>query len=500
MILHGNSLLGSKNYLNFMNTTARTLTFILIIIAALSACDEGERLPNQPPETRIFLNNIGLDDANRLNTIIKLHWSGEDQDGYVVGYEISFDNTNWSFVEGQDSVFRLSLNSGGSNTDIDFFVRAIDNRQLVDPSPAFLRIPIQNTPPKATFSPLVGLPDTVYSVFSMAWDLEDIDGNESIDTVFMKLNDGPWYPLSPLTSFATIIAEDTRQEGVQAAKLYLNITADLQESRIEGLRVGEDNQVYIRARDVAGSFGETDSTKTFFLRPQLSERLVVDVHSADIVDEFYAEILPKVSSSYETLVLEDNVPAFWQPTFTLLLELYDQVFWYSDGREIDVFDAKVALEAAANSVQTYLNNGGKMFISMRFPGSFNDAENADASLIFPFSPIDSLTTVLPNIRILRSDSLYTVGDAEGRYPDLAVSSIILGGDLYYPKNEGDILYKTTTNNIDDWSGPNNIAGKTRFTNGRTNQVFFTVELNRLDGNPGAVEELFDIIMNEEFDW
>ena len=54
--------------------------------------------------------------------------------------------------------------------------------------------------------------------------------------------------------------------------------------------------------------------------------------------------------------------------------------------------------------------------------------------------------------------------------------------------------------VNNWSGPETIAGRSIFNNGKTNQVFFSVELHRLNGNPDALKKLFDIVLNKEFNW
>ena len=135
--------------------------------------------PNTPPDTQLFIENINLEGENRLNSIVRLRWSGEDKDGYVVAYEISQDNTNWDLVTVQDSTFQFPIPDGQSSTDISFYVRAIDNLGLLDPSPASLLIPIKNTPPIASFDQTKGIPDTAFVVFSVLWNTDDLDGDRN---------------------------------------------------------------------------------------------------------------------------------------------------------------------------------------------------------------------------------------------------------------------------------------------------------------------------------
>ena len=81
-------------------------------IILLGGCDKGEALPNQKPETTIFLDNIALTGEDRLTSVVRIFWSGTDRDGYVQGFEISFDEQEWSFTENYDSTFRFVLGQG----------------------------------------------------------------------------------------------------------------------------------------------------------------------------------------------------------------------------------------------------------------------------------------------------------------------------------------------------------------------------------------------------
>ena len=146
----------------------RRILFILLM-ASLWACDTGEKLGNQPPETRIFLEEINLTGENRLNSVVRLHWTGEDIDGYITGFELSLDGQQWHFTTNTDSTFRFDLQVGTDTTDISFWVRALDNEDERDPEPAFLLVPIKNSPPTARFDTLNVVPDTVYSAWSVLY-------------------------------------------------------------------------------------------------------------------------------------------------------------------------------------------------------------------------------------------------------------------------------------------------------------------------------------------
>ena len=106
-----------------INLSARVLFCILISVSIFFCTKEDELKPNTDPITNLYLSSINRSGSDRLNAIVDMRWSGEDKDGYIVGYEISFDNINWSYTTDQDSVFRFSINNGSDTTDINFYVR-----------------------------------------------------------------------------------------------------------------------------------------------------------------------------------------------------------------------------------------------------------------------------------------------------------------------------------------------------------------------------------------
>ena len=164
------------------------ILFFLLVTTIFSACIKEDELKlNTNPNTNIFLEKIDRVGENRLNTNVTMHWSADDQDGYVIGYEISLDNITWSFTTKQDSVFRFSI-LNGDTTDINLYVRAIDNDGNKDLTPAYLKIPIKNTIPTVAFDDNLIKCDSVYSVFSLLFSANDLDGNETIDSIYLKIN------------------------------------------------------------------------------------------------------------------------------------------------------------------------------------------------------------------------------------------------------------------------------------------------------------------------
>lgn len=479
----------------------KNLLFVLLFaVVALTACDEGNPLDNQLPDTRIFLENISLAGDARLNSVVKMHWSGEDSDGYIKGYELSFDNNDWSFVTNQDSTFRFPLNPGSDTNDIDFWVRAIDNEDGADASPAYLSIPIKNAPPTAIIDTVKLIPDTVYSVFSSLWNVTDLDGDETLDSVFIKLNNGSWFALPPTASFITIVPENPKQTGEQNGQVFIGSNPNPEPSLISGIQVGGDNQLLLRASDIAGTMSETDSSKSFFIKGQNSDFLVIDDHVIQAADDVLIPLIADASpGGYDYFVLNENIPPFWDPTFGKFLDLYDKVFWYSDGKEQSDFGNQLFLEIAANQLQLYLNEGGKLFVSTSLPGLFTSPERNGVSPIFGFSPMDSLSSSTGQPRIA-TDSLLNPSAAFPDYSALKSSGFIIGADPFYAKDPSNVLYSADLSRTGGWVGPETVAGRTIGSEGKTNQVFFSVEIHVFNKDPDALKAMINQVLNVEFNW
>lgn len=470
------------------------IVWLLAAVALWQGCKEGQPVGNTAPETWLFLDGVDLRGENRLNSVVRLHWYGEDRDGYVAGYELSFDQLTWNLVKAQDSTFRFDLTSGADTADILFWVRAIDNDGEKDPSPAFLRIPIRNTPPYARFETVKPIPDTVQLVFSLLWQAGDLDGDATLDSVFIKLNDGAWFALNRQTTFVSFVPTEPAATGIQPAQVYAGSATSPLPRNIEGLNLNGINRVYLRARDIAGSYSPTDSSKLFFVKRRAHDLLVVDDHGATVAppETDYLPALRDATSGFDYFELQKNLPPFWDPAFFLYLRLYDRIFWYSDGNQYAQFGQQQLLDVAANAIQRYLNGGGKILISTRFPTNF-----PEGSPVFGFSPIDSLSTSTGQARIA-VDSL--AKPLEAGYPVLACSQFVTGVDPFYLKPTAIPLYKAGLTATGGWRGPATVCAKTNFANGRTNMVFWSVELHKLNKNPQALREFFDQVLNREFNW
>lgn len=470
--------------------------FLLAVVVSVVACNKGEKLDNEAPETHISLKSINLEGEDRLNSLVHLYWYGTDPDGFVKGYEISFDQQNWQFVTIQDSLFRFSIQEGVDTADIVFYVRAIDQLELADETPAQLTIPIRNTPPTANFQDDLMPVDTVLGVVSLSWEVGDEDGLETIDSVYLKVNNGNWQAFGRNTRFLSVIGTQPGVGSTQNAKIYFG--SDQAESyELEGFNVGDTNRFYLKVTDIALSESVIDTSELIFVRAVNSDLLVIGGSSSN-PESFYFPILSNIYANYDYINFAQNngeyQPKFWNPTFSLLLSLYDKVFMYTDQNYYinpQTNQEELILESASSSLQQFLENGGKAFVSALFPTDFTNS-----SALFQTMPMDSLSSSSGQAR-LPTDSLVESQFVE--YPNLNPSVFITGLDPFYPTTDAEVIYQADVRPVGGWVGPKNIAAR-RKRNGNVYQVFFSVELNKLNGQAGTVEQLMDQVLNQDFNW
>ena len=83
-------------------------------------------LPNQAPDTEIFLFADDPDSLNQQKSRLSVHWWGDDPDGLVLGYYFRWVGVSpqWTFTPLNDSLFSLPI--GSADTIYTFEVAAVD--------------------------------------------------------------------------------------------------------------------------------------------------------------------------------------------------------------------------------------------------------------------------------------------------------------------------------------------------------------------------------------
>ena len=461
------------------------------------SCKKNEPVLPSPPHTKIFLDKINLTGTLRLGTNVTIYWTGYSSSGYIKGYEISFDKLNWHYTKSADSSFLFGLPNGHDSTDITLYVRAVDNYGQKDPNPAKLVIPVKNSPPVVKLDRVKPIPDSVWTVFSFDWTAHDPDGDSTIDSIFIKVNNGHWYPLNPTVNFLTILPSNVSGTGVMNASVYKNQTPVLLVSQLDGLILNGKNKLYIKAKDNGGAYSSVDSSGSFYIKNKSSDLLLINSNSSlDANSDPLKSVVSSVYGKLDYINFETNgqkyLPQYWDPTLDFLLSIYSKVFIYTDGLTAN---GKLVLESASNAISQYLNKGGKLLVSIPFPVIMDPN-----SAIYNFSPADSISTSSGQSRFYM-DSLATPDPVNAvGYQPLENSTFILGFEPVYFKTDAKIMYTANLKRIGNWKGPNTICAKTVNTKGQTNQIFWGIDLSLLNGNPAAFTDLFNKMLQHEFSW
>ncbi len=339
------------------------LVSIFIAVLVVSCTDDPVSNPagNQPPNTGLFLypDSTILPQQSRLT----IHWWGDDPDGTVIGYYFSWDNINWTFTASNDSLFALQIgvsdtiytfrvsavddegnkiyDSNIKRNGIDFgpepFIDENDNGQydqgeffydigLVDPTPARFDFPLRNTAPTISWNELSFLPDTSFPVMTFSWNVDDIDGVESIVAIEIALNDTTNQSniISIDGSVRTVTLRTNDFSGTTAA---MEILIESQEGNIfpellPGLIFDANNSFYARAVDISGAASPfislPDSGQTWYVKKPVGNLLIIDDYrTVDNASTFYYAMFDSLglTGHYNVYDIHNETPPFLNVTF-----------------------------------------------------------------------------------------------------------------------------------------------------------------------------------------
>jgi hypothetical protein len=455
---------------------------------------------NIPPKTYFWL----FPDSTIAEGISKqrLRWWGEDPDGFVIGYLLSVapdlssipnpDTLRYTFVTANDTVIQFPLTQAKQTYLVA--VRAVDNSfsdlpvgariklfplsywdknangvkdggdaelpqllSAVDPNAAKQKFPIRNSPPSVTFQTdpanpgqVIQQPDTTYTVASFSWIAADLDGDNTIDSCRISLNDTSFSRSFTMSSSATLFTLMVPREvtdvagGEVAADVYTGTFPNMRKiGSLAGLRLDALNVLYLQVKDVAGDFSPRvqmpQGTKKWYVKKPKSRLLIIsDYQKPDSLEvkRFYRDIFSSALSgrlaNYDELDIRTGattpksgvlVPAILNPAFVQTLKLYDFVVWYTDQFP--------SLSVAQFPLYLYASSGGRVIYSTEFASAVGDPRGS----LVDFAPLDSISSVfLPNpnpsvpsvgtTRIPKNYVLY--GDssvASNKYPSLEFDSL-----------------------------------------------------------------------------
>jgi hypothetical protein len=355
-----------------MTRLLNILLFVSIFIGVYSCSDPISNITeNKPPDTHLtlFPDSI-IAPGSTLKTI---NWWGDDPDGFVAGFYFSFDNTlpvnQWSYTTKYDSTFLLSMN--GTDSTFRFYVAAVDDKGLIDPTPASNLFPTINSPPTMQFVSGTDIPDTIYPIATFTWTATDPDGDQTLRNFYWSLNDTLHFHKIPASSSIMTLNKDS------------------------GLVLNSNNALYMRVQDNAGSYSKTvrmpsDSTK-FFLVKKVNARvlLIKDMPLSEMpaAGGYFSTALDTVK--FDSLDIKSGngkfIPKIINPMFVETIKLFPVVIWSADRGNSASDNANYDL--AQRSIPYYTSGGGKIFFTTGFP----NAESQSQGQLINFASIDSIT-------------------------------------------------------------------------------------------------------------
>ena len=442
---------------------------LLLLILFIGSCSEDivdQPRVNETPKTFLWLFP---DSTLRTGVSLQhLRWWGEDPDGLVQGFLFGYvtsnggpsslpspDTITYSFLRTNDTLISFPLDTLFKEYTV--FVRAIDNSArmiphgsivhvgtdpyldkngngifdgvderlpdlpgAIDRSAAIQTFPIRNTPPTLRFAdnpndPSIAFkqPDTSYTVATFAWKGADADGDQTLASYRIALNDttdpSRWVTIPIRDTVITLVVPRSRSDAADSlvdADIYGGRFLGRQLlGRIQGLRLDGLNKLIVQVRDVAGEYSQPltmpSGTNTWYVKKPRGKLLLVSDYvnfDRDLALSTYINSLAAVPGGEYTLVdrldmglglnaadkeagrLGTQVPPFMDPALIQTFLLFDVVLWYTE--------QVPSLGVAQQSLFAYLQNGGRVIFSTSFKfsvdsrGAFND-----------FAPIDSISSV-----------------------------------------------------------------------------------------------------------
>lgn len=387
---------------------------ICCILLLNLACDQqtSPTNPNQPPNTT--LANIPVPN-DTLFALVTLHWDGEDNDGFISGYQYRYITRH--ILKG-DSVIQPWSDTKATNITIPFEssdllnyqrfqVRSVDNIGEIDPSPAektfytyqtiFPKTEILVPKNKQQFFAIAQPSDWWFGV-PLTYTAKDADG--SVVEYAWSVDRGEWH-------------------WTQDTTLYL--TPD-QFSSLSG-----DHLIKVTARDNTNLVDPVgDSIIVRLVNPTFEKKILIidatyeakfpagmNFKDAD-VDNFYA----KIFQTTETW----DYPKQGMPPKDVLAH-YQLVVWHADNLYTNERDVH-RLPNHIQDIQDYLNVGGDFIMSgWRILKSFAVRES------FP-RYFEAGTFIHDYLHILQADESNPISDFNGAYgsgtfSDIRVDSIKL---------------------------------------------------------------------------
>lgn len=473
---------------------------LLFAVLSLAACDSGfsgNPRDNQPPDTQLSVRDTSLTDnlaeEDRLTSTVRITWSGDDPDGYVVGYEIryapngeSISSMPWERTTTRDTLLLLPIPSGGKVADVQFEVRAVDQLGAVDPTPASTVFPIQNSPPSIRLSTFDLPPDTTVGVFTFAWIPDDPEGLTNIAAIDVSFNDTLNFTRVPAdVDFATFILEtsDDPSDTVGTARMFNGRSLQPTDFYFDNIRLNADNTIYLRSVD------KTDTTSarieyTWWVKPVTGSILFVNDYrksTNDVVSAFHLDLLkeylpadtkvdtwyisePYVTGNTGNAPRSAALPPNLSPTLVSFFNQYDHIYWVSSATTNRI--AGNNFPAAASVLSDFFREGGTIMVHspMLAPSDPEEVLSNPAVTTLPLNNLLTLPDSLRRLSLTPGAEIRAATNSPLSLPTLTPQSIVIGPLPYeastaatQPLYVADFTYRLRNNRSGTWTTPNVIA-------------------------------------------
>lgn len=512
---------------------------LMLTIGIISFYSCSEEFPDQPngntpPDTGMFLYPDST--VSQQPSRLTVNWWGDDPDGLIIGFYFKWEGieTKWTFTTKNDSTFSLPI--GSSDTTYNFFVSAVDAQGngkydlnvfqngidfgpepfidnnnngiydngekyydigLIDPTPASTLFPIRNSAPILTWNELSFLPDSSFPVATIAWNASDLDGNESITTIQIALNDTNNFVAIPGSIRLVTLRGINLSSPNPEVEILINASPqNIHPEKLQGLALNGVNRIFIRAADLSGASSQIiqlpDTSSTWFVKKPKGEVLIFDdfkgTSTSDVqTTQFYNQVFSEMNGGvlaqkFDVFDLAKNSIAFESVTLLETLKLFKYVFWYSASNP--------RLDLLNIVTEKYNQAGGKIAFSMTFQDS-TDQYPYDISSLQGFLPIDAISAPLgTNGTILAGAEVRPA--TQNDFPILkTVGSILFVRSL----TENNIIAE----NIYDLFDRNGIGlGNIAYRTTTKNLFFIGMPLHQCNGGQANVSVLLTKIFFEDF--
>ena len=500
------------NFINeLLNSIFKITSTLLIFLLAVSACEstlKGDFNENQDPQTYLTINKIDREGDFRLSSQINISWWGNDSDGYIIGYEYAINDTlegDWTFTRRTDSTFILPIMEGNIEDDVLFKIRAVDNDEARDPIGARLVFPIVNSAPSVSINNTETPPDTLFSIASFGWTIEDPDGLGNISRTEIAINDtiNGWVEMPIQTDEDRIFISlevDNSTSGPKEASVFLgrSYTA-IQNVSIPGVEVGAKNIFYVRAIDNAGAVSNVD-TLSWYIKEQKSRTLFLNdysgINSSSTIG-FHLEqlaanginpdiwIINDGEVSQEKVALSDAFPTVIDPTLKKTLAKWDHIYWVSN-------DINRNITYALEITEEFFANDGTMFVNIPMKSI------AQTDEIFNFLPVDSigvLTGIQTNFLLNANTDIVPAAGTSMVTPK--IQSRKVGSYPLKPISGATLLYQTDffATTVLGFNQDYLAFEAVGIENPEGNLIYFSLELTNVNANNNVADLVNDLLID-----